>query len=258
MRYTKEKNDKGVLNLKITTIGIWGGYPNKNEATSSFLIEEDGFRCLVDCGSGVLAAVQNYTELKELDAVIISHYHPDHVADIGVLQHAAMVGMQLKEWQTPFPIYAHDRDPEMFADLSYKGVTEGRGIEIGRTLQLGPWEVTFCETIHPVYCLALKFTAKGKSVVFTADTEWKEELIEFSRDADLLVAESNLYEKYIGIIKGHMSGSQAGELAQRAGAKELWLTHLPQYGDLGEILEAARTKYSGKVEFAKIGHVHEI
>jgi len=244
--------------MRITTIGIWGGYPNKNEATSSFLLEHEGFRCLVDCGSGVLAAVQNYTELRHLDAAVISHYHPDHVADIGVLQHAAMVGMQLKEWETPFPIYGHDRDPAMFESLSYKGVTEGRPIDVSRDMQIGPWHVSFCETIHPVYCLALKFTADGKSVVFTADTEWTDELVRFSKEAELLVSEANLYEKYIGIIKGHMSGSQAGQLAAQAGAKELWLTHLPQYGDIEEILEAAKKTYAGNVQFAKIGQTVEI
>lgn len=244
--------------MKIIPIGIWGGYPNKNEATSAFLIEQDGFRCLVDCGSGVLAAVQNYTELRDLDAVIISHYHPDHVADIGVLQHAAMVGMQLKEWNTPLFIHAHDKDPDEFEKLSYKGVTEGRAIQASETLELGPWQVTFCETIHPVYCLAMRFTADGRTVVFTADTSWKEELVDFSREADLLVAESNLYEKYIGIIQGHLSGSQAGELAERAGAKQLLLTHLPQYGELDEILQAAKTSYSGEIEFAVIGKSYEI
>ncbi len=256
--YTVENQKQGVIFLNIIPIGIWGGYPNKNEATSAFLIEQDGFRCLVDCGSGVLAAVQNYTKLSDLDAVIISHYHPDHVADIGVLQHAAMVGMQLKEWETPLLIYAHDRDPEEFEKLSYKGVTEGRAIQETETLELGPWQVSFCETIHPVYCLALKFTSNGKSVVFTADTSWKEELIGFSEGADLLVAESNLYEKYLGIIQGHLSGSQAGELAERAGAKRLLLTHLPQYGELNEILDAAKSSYSGKVEFAAIGERYEI
>lgn len=244
--------------MKIIPIGVWGGYPNKNEATSAFLIEQDGFRCLVDCGSGVLAAVQNYTELRELDAVIISHYHPDHIADIGVLQHAAMVGMQLKEWNTPLYIYAHDKDPDEFEKLSYKGVTEGRAIQASETLELGPWQVSFCETVHPVYCLAMKFTANGRSAVFTADTSWKEELIGFSEGADLLVAESNLYEKYIGIIQGHLSGSQAGELAERAGAKRLLLTHLPQYGELDGILEAAKSSYSGPVEFAGIGKGYEI
>lgn len=244
--------------MNITAIGIWGGYPNKNEATSSFLIEQDGFRCLVDCGSGVLAAVQNYTELRELDAVIITHYHPDHVADIGVLQHAAMVGMQLKEWNTPLPIYAHNRDAAGFGSLSYKGVTEGREIHVSEPVQIGPWEVSFCETVHPVYCLALKFTSNGKTAVFTADTAWKEELVEFSAGADFIAAESNLYEKYVGIIQGHMSGRQAGELAARAGVKQMVLTHLPQYGELDEILESAKETFSGPVEFAEIGKIYRL
>lgn len=244
--------------MKITTIGIWGGYPNKNEATSSFLIEQDGFRCLIDCGSGVLAAVQNYTELRQLDAVLITHYHPDHVADIGVLQHAAMVGMQLKEWETPLPIYAHDRDVDGFETLSYKGVTEGRAVQVDEPVQIGPWEVSFCETVHPVYCLALKFTSNGKSAVFTADTAWKDELVDFAAGADFIAAESNLYEKYVGIIQGHMSGAQAGKLAEEAGVKKIVLTHLPQYGNVQEILESAKENFSGDVEFAEIGKTYRI
>jgi ribonuclease BN (tRNA processing enzyme) len=222
------------------------------------LIEQDGFRCLVDCGSGVVAAVQNYTELKDIDAVIISHYHPDHVADIGVLQHAAMVGMQLKEWEVPLPIYAHDRDAQGFSALSYKGVTEGRAVQASDTLELGPFRVTFCETDHPVYCLAMRFTNGHKTVVFTADTAWKDELVDFSQNADLLVAESNLYEKYLGIIQGHMSGSQAGQLATLASAKQLLLTHLPQYGELFEILAEAKKTYGGDVSFAEIGKNYQL
>ncbi len=244
--------------MNITPIGIWGGYPNKNEATCAYLIEQDDFRCLVDCGSGVLAALQNYIELKDLDAVIISHYHPDHVADIGVLQHAAMVGMQLKEWRQPLPIYGHDQDSHGFAALSYKGVTEGRAIRADQVLELGPFHITFCETDHPVYCLAMRFASNDGTVVFTADTAWKDELIAFSGQADLLVAEANLYEKYIDIIQGHMSGSQAGKLAEKADVKQLLLTHLPQYGVIQEILAAARQTYSGKSDFAEIGKVYSI
>lgn len=244
--------------MNITPIGIWGGYPNKNEATCAYLVEQDGFRCLLDCGSGVIAAVQNYTELKDIDAVIISHYHPDHVADVGVLQHAAMVGMQLKEWDVPLPIYAHDQDAAGFAALSYKGVTEGRAIQAQDTLELGPFQVTFCETDHPAYCLAMRFTDGKSTAVFTADTAWRDELVAFSQNADLLVSEANLYEKYLGIIQGHMSGSQAGQLATQAAAKQLLLTHLPQYGNLSEILVEAKKTYSGDVAFAEIGKVYEI
>jgi ribonuclease BN (tRNA processing enzyme) len=61
--------------MKITPIGIWGGYLKANSATSSFLIEHDGLHCLIDCSSGVLLSLQNYLPLEKQRAVVISHYH---------------------------------------------------------------------------------------------------------------------------------------------------------------------------------------
>ena len=77
--------------MNIIPLGIWGGYPKANSATSSFLIEHEGFHCLFDCGSGVLSSLQNYIELDQLDAVVISHYHADHIADIGSLQYSRLI-----------------------------------------------------------------------------------------------------------------------------------------------------------------------
>src|SRR5690606_26080497 len=106
--------------MKVIPVGIWGGYPKANGATSSFLIEHDGFHCLVDCGSGVLASVQNYVPLEKLDAVVISHYHADHVADTGSLQHSKLINSYLGKPSPVLPISGHDRDAENFAKLSYK------------------------------------------------------------------------------------------------------------------------------------------
>lgn len=77
--------------MKVTVIGYWGGFPAANEATSGYLFEHEGFRMLVDCGSGVLAKLQNYVSVEKLDAVVVSHYHHDHVADIGPLQYARLI-----------------------------------------------------------------------------------------------------------------------------------------------------------------------
>lgn len=248
----------GQNTVSVTPIGIWGGYPAANGATSSFLLAQDGFRCLIDCGSGVLASVQNYTRLSKLDAVVISHYHADHVADIGPLQFARMINMQLGGNESVLPIYGHTEDREEFEKLSYKEVTEGRAITENSKIKIGPWDVTFCRTAHPVYCLALKFSANEKNIVFTADTGWRDELTEFASGADLLVAESNLFEEHVGRVEGHMSGRQAGELAERAGAGSLLLTHLPQYGDLSRIEADAQQAFEGRTELAKVGKVYHL
>src|SRR5690606_36657454 len=149
-----------------------------NEATSSFLFEHDGFHCLVDCGRGVLASVQYYVPLEKLDAVVISHYHADHVADIGSLQYSRLINYYLGKPSPVLPIYGHDRDAENFAKLSYKEQTVGIAIQETDIVQIGPFEVTFCETVHPVYCLAMKFTVDGRSITLTADTEWTVKLVE--------------------------------------------------------------------------------
>lgn len=244
--------------MKVIPVGIWGGYPKANGATSSFLIEHDGFHCLVDCGSGVLASVQNYVPLEKLDAVVISHYHADHIADIGSLQYSRLINYYLGKPSPVLPIYGHDRDEENFAKLSHKEQTIGVAVKETDVAQIGPFEVTFCETVHPVYCLAMKFTVDGRSVTLTADTEWTDKLVEFASGTEILISEANLYEEHLGKAPGHMAGSEAGKLAKLAGVKKLVLTHLPLHGDITDILNAAKEVYEGDAELAVVGKSYEV
>lgn len=239
--------------MKIIPIGIWGGYPKANEATSSFLLEHDGFHCLIDCGSGVLSSLQNYLPLEKLDAVVISHYHADHIADIGSLQYSRLIQFYLNNPSPMLPIYGHTEDVDHFAKLSYKEQTRGVAISENEAIQIGPFTVTFCRTDHPVYCLALKFTIQNRSIVLTADTGWRDELVDFAKDADLLISEANLYEEHIGVATGHLGGSEAGKLATQANVKQLVLTHLPLHGNIADILEAATQHFDGDAEIAKVG-----
>lgn len=236
--------------MKVTTLGFWGGYPNQGEATSAFLVEYEGSRLLVDCGSAVLSTYLTLGEVQELDAVLISHYHPDHIADVGVLQHAAMIFKQLGQLENPIPIYAHTQDPVEFGKLSYKGVTVGMELDAHATYTIGPFKVSTCPTVHPVYCLAFRVEAGGKTVVFTADTGWTDALVSFADRADVLISECNVYPQYAGKIQGHLTGKEAGKLASEAGVGRLVLTHLPQYGDRTVLLTEAESAYSGPVELA--------
>ncbi|HJF34268.1 MAG TPA: MBL fold metallo-hydrolase [Sporosarcina psychrophila] len=244
--------------MKITPIGIWGGYPKANSATSSFLIEHDGFHCLIDCGSGVISSLQNYLPLEKLDAVVISHYHADHIADLGSLQFSRIINFYLGNQAPPLPIYGHMEDQENFEKLSYQDQTMGIGITEDRVVQIGPFDVSFCRTIHPVYCLAMKFTVGDRSIALTADTEWRDELVDFARGTDLLISEANLYEEHLGKAPGHLAGSEAGKLAKLAGAKQLVLTHLPLHGNINEILDAAVAIYDGPAELAEVGKTYKI
>jgi ribonuclease BN (tRNA processing enzyme) len=239
--------------MKLTIIGFWGGYPKKNEASSGYLLEHNGYHLLVDCGSGVLSKLQNFVEPEELDAVILSHYHPDHIADIGVLQHARLIqGFLGKDFGT-LPVYGHQFNQAEFEKLTYKNITKGVAFNSAQALTIGPFAVSFLRTNHPVECFAMRIEVEGKVVVYTADTSFKEELIDFSREADVLLCECNFYKGQNGQGAGHMTSIDAGTLAFHANVKKLILTHLPHYGELTKLVEEASTKYKGPILLASEG-----
>src|SRR5699024_58533 len=100
-------------------------------------------------------------------------------------------------------------------------------------LKIGPFTITFMETIHPVVCYAMRIVEEttGKIFVFTGDSGYLESFVEFAKDADLFLADTYLFagnERH----KAHVKSKGAGGLARAAEVKKIVLTHLPQIGDL--------------------------
>lgn len=239
--------------MKWTVVGYWGGYPGVQEATTGYLLEKDGFCLLVDCGSGVLAQLQAFASIKDLDAVIISHYHHDHVADIGPLQFARLVESYTHEMLPELPIYGHLFDQDGFSRLTHEKFTKGYFYDPEQMLEIGPFKITFMKTQHPVACYAMRFSAGDTSIVFTADTSYLPGYVEFARGADLLVSECNFYAEQDGSQAGHMNSKDAASIAKEAEAGRLLLTHLPHFGNHEDLVQQAKEIYGGPVELARIG-----
>ncbi|MFD3447283.1 MBL fold metallo-hydrolase [Microbacteriaceae bacterium 4G12] len=240
--------------MKVTVVGFWGGYPEVGEATSGYLLEHEGFRLLIDCGSGVLAQMQRYIQAHELDAVLVSHYHHDHIADIGVLQYARLIH-HFNEGALPeLPIYGHVLDLDKFTDLTHAPYTKGVAYDPDQTLQIGPFSISFMKTAHPVVCFAMRVTAGDKTVVYTADSSYLPQFIPFANEADLFICECNMYADQNGSSAGHMNSIEAGTIAQEAKVGELLLTHLPHSGNRNDLVEQAKTVYKGRITLAHSGY----
>lgn len=242
--------------MKITVIGQWGGLPRAGEATAGFLFQHEGYNLLVECGSGVVSNLQRSIDLKDINAVIVSHYHYDHFCDVGALIYGRLIKTNLGQVTRCLPIYGHDGDWH-FTDFTMEPFTKGIPFIEGEPLELGPFKIEFLETRHPILCYALKISADGVCVVYSADTSYFEELASFSRGADLCIYECSLYSEMEGASIGHMNSTEAAKLANMAGAKELLLTHLPVYGNLNELIEDGTKHYKGKISLASLGWTWE-
>jgi len=240
--------------MKVTIIGFWGGYPAAGGATSAYLVEEKDFKLLVDAGSGSLSKLQKYINISDLDAVIVSHYHHDHVADIGVLQYAKLVGSYVTGEKDILPIYGHTEDKQGFATLTHH-YTKGVAYDPNGTLEIGPLSITFLETDHPVPCYGMRITNGESTLVYTADTTYQEAWIDFAKDADVLITDCNFYADQDGAQAGHMTSKEGAVIAEKANVKQLILSHLPQYGDLNQLVFEAKQYYHGPVQLAKEGFV---
>ncbi len=238
--------------MKLTVLGARGAYPNKDEGCSGYLIQKNEYNILIDCGSGVVSTLQNYIGLRDLNEVIISHYHADHYSDISVLQHGIMIDCKVNKKNKNLSIYGHQND-KVFTDLSYKNYTTGKAYQENSQLKLGPFIVSFLKTKHSIPCYAIQIICNNKKIIYTADTAYFDKLVTFSKNADLLISECSLYPGVEGQQMGHMNSTDAANLAKNANVKMLLLSHLPNYGDNKELFKDASKSYTGKINMGNSG-----
>ncbi|EEI24071.1 MBL fold metallo-hydrolase [Lentilactobacillus hilgardii] len=231
----------GGIFLKLTVLGFLGGYPANGNGTSSYLLESGNFHFLIDCGSAALLSLEEILDPLKLDALILTHYHHDHTADVGVLQYYWQLHEKRYD-QKCLPIYGHTLDKINFDGLSWPDSTKGVAYDPEKQLNVGPFSITFFKMHHPVPAFGLRITEKatGKVLVFTADTAYFPEIAYFARNADLLMTDTNFYADKTG-TKWHMTSTESGQLAKDAEAKRLLLTHLPAYGDPNQLKQEAET-----------------
>jgi ribonuclease BN (tRNA processing enzyme) len=154
-------------------------------------------------------------------------------------------------------IYGHNEDEHEFANLTLPGVSEGIAYDTENGQKIGPFDITFVKTVHPVVAYAMRIVERktGQSLVFTADTGWFEGLVPFAQDADVLLADVYFFagnENH----PAHLTSLEAGRAAREAGAKRLVLTHLPQFGDL-EVLRQQAADEAGDAVGVSLAVPHE-
>jgi ribonuclease BN (tRNA processing enzyme) len=231
-------------------LGCDGSYPGPGGAGSGYLIEGRGTRLWLDAGPGTLANLQRHLPLSELDAVVVSHEHPDHCSDLEGL--AVALGDVLE--RPGLPVYA----PAGLRSTLYHGTASAfdwREVADGDSIRVGGLTLRFSRTDHGPETLAAHVEAGGVSIGYSADSGPGWPLEALGEGLDLALCEATYTRAFEGRSQ-HMSARQAGESGRRAAVGRLVLTHRWPIIPARAVREEAQRAFGAPVELARTGAVY--
>jgi ribonuclease BN (tRNA processing enzyme) len=260
--------------VKVTVLGKSPGWQDAGGACSGYLVEEGDTSLLVDCGSGVFSKLRGVRDYVDLDAVVITHMHPDHYFDLvpyacaltyGPRGHggrgADSGGPRLPRLLVP---------PDGAALLHTMAVAGGQPhlldgafdvaeYDVEQPARIGGLDLRFQPVPHyvPANAVELRCAAGGR-VTFGADHGPTDALDDFAAQTDLLFLEATLPAPEDHEPRGHLTAGEAGEHAARCRARRLVLTHISDELDGDRALAQAREAFDGPVELAREGAAYDV
>jgi ribonuclease Z len=246
----------------LIVLGTAASIPDAEHDTVALALRGSGWAVLVDCGGSPLHKLASFgVKPDDVQAVILTHRHADHVYGLPML----VQGLWLGGREAPLPVYG----PGEAIDVAYNllelfSLVEREGIfplewhripprEGIRVLEIGDVRITATPVVHgnsDTRALRFDSLTTGRSIVYSADTEPCQPLIDLAAGADLLVHEAT------GDHDGHSSPAEAAELAREAGVVHLALIHYPVVGIDLERWRSAATGFPGTVRLAHDGDVY--
>ena len=237
--YDKNRLDENILKvqsfinstLSLTIMGTQSPYAKENKACPAFLLNYNNNKLLLDCGSGS----HRFFDMNELDNlnIIVSHLHRDHYNDLYNYMYSSLVMKNHKKLDNPIRIYLPNEPKHIFDDIKNEKLTFSVVNEISdnKILNIGDFNCEFIKTIHSADTLsyAIKVKVENKTIVYTGDMSYKSknDIIEFARNADILICEASLLVSHgFPTECNHLTALQAGEIAKDANVRKLILTHL--------------------------------
>jgi ribonuclease BN (tRNA processing enzyme) len=247
---------------RLVVLGSCGAWPEPGRSCSGFLLEHDGFRVVIDLGYGTvgrLLGVLGSASADGLDAVVVSHRHPDHMLDLHGLFRARSFGAP----DAPrLPLYS---PPGVLERVKAAEEDDGGAVDDvfdWRPLphpgyELGPFVMESRSVRHSVPTVGVRLVAEGLVVAYSGDTGLVDALADLGRDADLFIVEAT--DQHQGEPSGpretptHLTGREAGTVAAAASARRLLLTHFWPGTDRDTTRRAAAAAYPGEVIVASEG-----
>lgn len=251
---------------RLVVLGSCGAWPEPGRACSGFLLEEKGFRVVLDLGYGTLPRLLELLGSvvgDGIDAVVITHRHPDHMIDLHGLFRARWFG---RRGAPSIPLYSPPGVLERLATLeegdaeAVRQVFDWRETPSGR-IALGPLHLETWALPHFVPNVGVRLSCPDFTLAYTGDTGLDPTLADLGRDADLYIVEATSRDQQPDTPPSPtakpllLSAREAGRAATAAGAHRLMLTHFWPGNDREQSRAEAAAEFGGEILVAAEGLV---
>ncbi len=251
--------------MRITVLGKSPAWPDAGGACSGYLVQDGDTCLLVDCGNGVFAKLRGTVDYADVDAVVISHLHADHLLDLIAFGTALQFSPHARGVRPRLivPPRGHEVLGAITDLLSQDGVLDTAfaitEYDPADTVTVGPLSLCFQPVPHYVPANAVDVRgASGGRFTFGADHGPTDALTDFARATDLLFLEATLLQPEAEGPRGHMTAGEAGVVAAGCKAQRLVLTHISDEIDPDWAVAEAQRAYDGPVEVAREGAVYDV
>ncbi|MBI4961865.1 MAG: MBL fold metallo-hydrolase [Desulfomonile tiedjei] len=246
--------------MEITILGSGTATPSLERNASGLCVRGSGSWTLVDMGPGTVRRMcEAGIDSKWIDAILITHFHPDHVSDLVPFLFASNYEYGVVR-SDPFHLIGPTGLEQFYRALVGvygdwivpKGdrlVLREMDARAPGSLELDGFIIRSSPAVHSFPSLHYRIEADGVSVTVSGDTDFSEGLIDLARGTEILICECSMPDE----LKqpGHLVPSEAGLIAEQAPAKKLVLTHFyPPCDDVDVVKQAARV-YSGEIVKAR-------
>ena len=236
--------------LRLDIVGAGPAYTDRLGATgAAYLVRHDRTAVLLDLGQGSLPRLASLLDPGELDAVLISHLHPDHFIDLVALRHFLRWGPKHpRRVRVIGPHGLGDRMDALHAEPGFTAAAlDVEGIEPGQ-LRIGSLTIDVARVAHAGESVAFRVSAgDGPGLVYTGDCGRAEDIDALVRPGDTLLSEVSFGQGPVTVTAAHLDGPAVGSLAARTGTGRILLTHLLMGHDEDETVASARAMFNGPV-----------
>lgn len=252
---------------KLTVLGGSAAGVGTGQGCSAYLVSIDETNIVLDMGPDTMQELRKHVDYRALNGIVISHLHVDHVLDLFILRYMLSYNPVKPEKRIPLflppgGLAFLEKAADLFAtkqdDIAtyFSAVFDLAEYDPNASLVLDGITITFAPTAHLIPCWAMRVHPEGgPDLIYTADTGTDADLDDFARDAAVIIADAAAAPNAPEAVKRgvHYDAAAASQLAARAGATHLVLSH--QWEELEPMANAAiaREHFFGRISIATPG-----